>query len=40
MFETTSLGAALAAGFAVGTWDMHSIKSDCDTISPSVTEEG
>lgn len=40
MVETTCLGAALSAGFAVGIWSMHNIKSDCDTFIPTVTEDG
>ncbi|XP_025415736.1 glycerol kinase isoform X2 [Sipha flava] len=36
MVETTALGAALAAGFAVGVWRMHSVKSDCDTYVPTI----
>lgn len=40
MVETTALGAALSAGFAVGIWSMHSIKSDCDPFMPKVTEAG
>jgi len=37
--ETTALGAALAAGFAVGVWSMHSVKSDCDTFVPTMNRE-
>lgn len=40
MVETTALGAALAAGFAVGVWRMHSVKSDCDTYVPTTCYEG
>lgn len=40
MVETTALGAALAAGFAVGVWRMHSVKSDCDTYVPTTSFEG
>lgn len=40
MIETTALGAALAAGFAVGVWSMDNVKSNCDTFAPTTTEEG
>lgn len=40
MVETTALGAALAAGFAVGVWSMHNVKSDCDTFIHTSSEEG
>lgn len=40
MVETTALGAALAAGFAVGVWSMHSVKSNCDTFIQTLSEEG
>lgn len=39
MIESTALGAALAAGFAVNLWSMHGVKSDCDTFVPTITEE-
>jgi glycerol kinase len=39
MVETTALGAALAAGFAVGVWSMHSVKSNCDTFIQTLSEE-
>ncbi|VVC45257.1 Hypothetical protein CINCED_3A018864 [Cinara cedri] len=39
MVETTSYGAALAAGIAVGVWNINAIKSDCDTFSPTISEE-
>lgn len=38
--ETTALGAALAAGFAVGVWSMHNVKSDCDTFIHTSSVEG
>jgi len=40
MIESTALGAALAAGFAVNLWSMHGVKSDCNTFVPTITEEG
>lgn len=40
MVETTALGAALAAGFAIGIWSMHSVKSNCDTFIQTLSEEG
>jgi len=40
MVETTALGAALAAGFAVGIWSMHSVQSNCDTFVQTLSEEG
>lgn len=40
MIELTALGAALAAGFAVNLWNMHSVKSDCNTFIPNITEQG
>lgn len=40
MVETTSLGAALAAGFAVGVWSMTSVKSESDTFISTITNEG
>lgn len=39
MVETTALGAALAAGFAVGIWSMHSVQSNCDTFIQTLSEE-
>lgn len=39
MVETTALGAALAAGFAIGVWSMHSVKSNCDTFIQTLSEE-
>lgn len=40
MIETTALGAALAAGFAVDIWSMHNAKSDYDTFTQTTTGEG
>jgi len=40
MVETTALGAALVAGFAVGIWSMHSVKSNCDTFIQTLSDEG
>lgn len=40
MIESTALGAALAAGFAINLWSMHSVKVDCNTFVPTITEEG
>lgn len=40
MVESTSLGAALAAGFAVGVWNMQNVKSDFDTFKPTSSHEG
>lgn len=40
MVEMTAFGAALAAGFAVGVWNMRNVKADCDIFSPNITQEG
>lgn len=40
MVESTALGAALAAGFAVGIWSMNSVKSDNDTFIQTLSDEG
>lgn len=40
MVEMTAFGAALAAGFAVGVWNMRNVKPDYDLVSPSITQEG
>lgn len=40
MIETTVLGAALAAGFAVGVWSMNCVKSITDTFIPTTTQDG
>lgn len=37
MVEMTVFGAALAAGFAVGVWNMRNVKTDCDIFSPTIT---
>ncbi|XP_050439480.1 glycerol kinase-like isoform X2 [Adelges cooleyi] len=39
MVETTAMGAALAAGFAIGIWDMHNIKSVSDTFVSSLSKQ-
>lgn len=40
MLETTALGAALAAGFAVGIWNMNRVESYCDTFIHTLPEIG
>lgn len=40
MCETTSLGAALAAGIGAGVWNMYSIKSESDTFVPNLNKDG
>lgn len=40
MVETTAFGAAFTAGYAIGVWDMCSVKPDCDTFLPTITKEG
>lgn len=42
MAETTSLGAAIAAGIAKGVevWDLDNIQSvPCDTFLPSISDD-
>ena len=40
MKQSTALGAAVAAGLAVGMWDIHVLKNrNSDTFKPSVTSE-
>jgi len=40
MLETTALGAALAAGFAVGVWNINSVESNYDTFIYTLSKEG
>lgn len=40
MYETTALGAAMAAGLGAGFWSMNSIKADSDIFSPNLTKDG
>lgn len=40
MLETTALGAALAAGFAVGLWNINSVESNYDTFIHTLSKEG
>jgi len=40
MLETSALGAALAAGFAVGIWSMNRVESYCDTFIHTLSEKG
>lgn len=40
MLETTALGAALAAGFAVGVWNINSVESNYDTFIHILSREG
>ncbi|XP_060856831.1 glycerol kinase-like [Metopolophium dirhodum] len=39
MLETTALGAALAAGFAVGVWNINSVESNYDTFIHTISKE-
>ncbi|XP_050439482.1 glycerol kinase-like [Adelges cooleyi] len=41
MVETTAMGAALAAGFAIGIWDVHNIKSApvSDTFTSTISTQ-
>lgn len=40
MSETTALGAAIAAGYAVGKWDYENVELplDCQVYKPTITE--
>ena len=43
MHETTALGAAMAAGNAVGLWDLQASDAasvTTDSFAPSIGEEG
>jgi len=40
ILETTALGAALAAGFAVGVWNINTVESNYDTFIHTVSKEG
>lgn len=40
MVETTAMGAALAAGLAIGLWDIQSFKSESDTFVSSLSKQG
>ncbi|CAI6372928.1 unnamed protein product [Macrosiphum euphorbiae] len=39
ILETTALGAALAAGFAVGVWNINTVESNYDTFIHTVSKE-
>lgn len=40
MLDTTALGAAFAAGFAVGIWNMNTVESNYDTFVQTLPRKG